>query len=703
MVRKRIAATLILLAVAIAVLVGAAASVPQIHWRVRILAMKLGGEFSEIEWSELLRMLRPGSPIYLESLVDTRNPYLSIVNPHTSNADMQAGEALFRIRCTACHSTAGSDETKVDFSRGTFRHGDSDWALYRAIGRGIPGTKMEGHADLSDEKLWQLVAFLRSLATGDSGNRTDEAPASAISSSPVTPTRLLGADAEPQNWLMYSGTYDGHRHGRLNQINRENVSRLRTKWVHQMSTIERTVEASPLVVDGVMYVVEPPNTVLALDASNGAELWNYERVLPAQMRLCCGRVNRGVALLENRVFVATLDAHLVALDAHTGSLLWDTAMADNESGYSATAAPLAVGDKIVVGISGAEFGIRGFLDAYDAESGERAWRLYTIPEPGEPGSESWEGDSWRTGGGSTWVTGSYDPDLGLVYWGVGNPWPDFQGTDREGDNLDTSSVIAVDPATGTLKWRFQFIPHDVWDYGAAVVPVLVDRVIRGESRKLLAMALKNGFAYLLDRETGEFLRATEIARQTWAKGIDEKGRPIRNEAAEPSLRGSLVYPSAGGGGNWLPPSFNPATGLLYIPVYNRGQIFTVGSANVRNEDTTLTMGSHSINFSSDPGYSALRALNVSTGEVQWEVRNQTGRIGAHGGTMTTDGGLVFWSDATDVLAIDAETGQILWRFNTGGIIRSAPTTFTVNGEQRIAIAAGRAIFSFGLGEVGAAD
>jgi alcohol dehydrogenase (cytochrome c) len=694
--RKTSSAVLILTLLAIALLSGAAISVPEINWRVRVVALKLGGQLIEVDWSELLAMLMPGSRIYLESLAETQNPYASIENPYDSSADVRAGADLFGVRCGGCHSTTGSDDTKVNFTLGVYRHGDSDWALYHAIGRGIPGTRMEGHRDLSDEQRWQLVAFIRSLVAPDARDAAGQETPSSIAPSRVTPERLIGARSEPHNWLTYSGAYDGHRHSRLDQIDRANVSRLRTRWVYQMRTIEAVVEASPLVVDGVMYVVEPPNTVVALDASNGAQLWRYERQLPTQMRLCCGRVNRGVALLGQRVYMATLDAHLVALDAQTGHVDWDARLADNEDGYSATVAPLAIGDKIVVGISGGELGIRGFLDAYDAQTGKRAWRFYTIPGRGEFGNDSWAGNSWKTGGGATWVTGSYDPELGLVYWGVANPWPDFQGKDREGDNRDTSSVIALEAETGTLKWRFQFIPHDLWDYGASAVPVLVDGLYRGAPRKLLAMALKNGFAYLLDRRTGEFLRATQIAKQTWTKGIDENGRPIPNEDATPSVRGALVYPGPAGGASWWPPSFNPATGLMYIPVLERGKIFFAGSSVVPAEGSgRLILGSTTV-ATNIPGYSALRALDVSTGDVRWELTSPASEFHDVGGTLTTAGGLVFWSDGNSVIGIAAETGQEVWRFNAGGRIRAAPITYEVDGEQLISIAAGRSVFTFGL-------
>ena len=337
----------------------------------------------------------------------------------------------------------------------------------------------------------------------------------------VSYQRLLQSEQDPGNWMTYSGNYSSHRHSRLEQINAANVSGLKLKWAYQMKTLE-TVEATPLVVDGIMYLTRPPNDVFALDAETGRPFWNYRRTAPERINVCCGQVNRGLAMLGDRLFMGTVDAHLAALDRKTGNLIWDVVVADYTKGYSITVAPLAVKNKVIVGISGGEYGIRGFLDAYDQASGKHLWRFYTVPGPGEPGHETWSGESWKTGGAPTWVTGSFDPALNLIYWGTGNAAPDWNGDVRMGDNLYSSSVVALDADTGKLRWYFQFSPHDTHDWDAVQIPVLVDAEFRGQKRKVMYWGNRNAFFYVLDRETGQFLLAKPFATQTWAEKINEK-------------------------------------------------------------------------------------------------------------------------------------------------------------------------------------
>ena len=339
----------------------------------------------------------------------------------------------------------------------------------------------------------------------------------------VTFERILKATNEPGNWLTYSGNYAAHRFSMLDQINDGNVQKLQPLWAYQVNSLQK-FESTPIVVDGIMYISEPPSNVTALDPRTGRPLWKYRRPMPEDVRVCCGQVNRGAAVLGDLVYVGTVDAHVVALSARTGAVMWDTTVADYRSGYSITAAPLAVRDKIVVGIAGGEYGVRGFLDAYDAKTGKRAWRFWTIPEPGDPANKSWKGDSWKTGSATTWVTGAYDPDTNLIYWGTGNPGPDWNGDVREGDNLYSDCVLALDAGTGMLKWHFQFTPHDMHDWDSTTVPVLLDGEVRGRQRKLLAFANRNAFYYLLDRESGEFLLGKPYAKQTWATGLDDRGR-----------------------------------------------------------------------------------------------------------------------------------------------------------------------------------
>jgi len=504
--------------------------------------------------------------------------------------------------------------------------------------------------------------------------------------------RIAAASAEPGSWLTYSGSYSAQRFSVLKEITPANVAALKPVWIYQVKE-PGVVETSPLVADGVMYVTEPPSTVTALDLHSGRPLWSWSPTLPRNLRsIGFPRTNRGVALLGDSVYVGTLDAHLVALNARTGAVLWDVVVGDNALGYAITSAPLAIEGKIVIGISGGEAGIRGFLDAYDARTGERLWRFHTIPGPGEPGHESWTGESWKTGGGPTWLTGSYDPALNLLYWGVGNPGPDWNGDVRPGDNLYTCSVVAIDAASGQRKWHFQFTPHDTHDWDANQIPVLLDASVGGRPRKLLALANRNAFYYLLDRETGEFLVGTPYAKQTWAKGLDPRGRPIVLPNTEPSVEGTLVYPSLQGATNWFSPSYSPLTKLFYVSVQERGAYYFKGEAQYVPGRAFMAGGEQPLRGDAVSG--AVRALAVETGQVKWEFRVHSP---PWAGVLATAGGLVFsGTNEGNVFALDAATGAVRWQFQTGGLVRANPIAFEIDGAQRIAIAAGFAIFVFGL-------
>ncbi|HIC58151.1 MAG TPA: PQQ-dependent dehydrogenase, methanol/ethanol family, partial [Acidobacteria bacterium] len=400
------------------------------------------------------------------------------------------------------------------------------------------------------------------LVTITSAQQADD-DTSAPSFNPVSSDRLLNAESEPQNWLMYSGNYKAQRYSALNQLDRRNVAELEIAWVHQLSVLDRA-ETTPLVVDGVMFITESPSTVIAVDAETGRPYWRYEHQLPDEIIICCGRNNRGVAVQGDTVIMSTLDAHLIALDAKTGSVRWETEVQEGTAGYSKTGAPLVVGDKVFTGIAGGEYGIRGLIDAYNINTGEREWRFNTTPGPDHPDNRTWSGDSWRTGGAATWMTGSYDPDLNLIYWGTGNPGPDYDGSVREGDNLYSDSVVALDADTGELKWYFQFTPHDIHDWDSTQIPVLADTTFNGEERKVLLFPNRNAFFYVLDRETGEFLLGKPYARQTWAEGLDENGRPILLPGKEPSPEGTIVSPPIIGASNWWSPSYSPRTDLIYV-------------------------------------------------------------------------------------------------------------------------------------------
>jgi alcohol dehydrogenase (cytochrome c) len=439
--------------------------------------------------------------------------------------------------------------------------------------------------------------------------------------------------------------------------------------------------------------VTGPNSAAALDVRTGRELWTWQRPLPKDYQsIGFPHVNRGAAILGSQIFVATLDCYLIALDARSGQERWATRVEDYKLGYSMTLAPLAIRGKIVIGISGAEAGVRGFVDAYDAGTGERVWRFWTVPGPGEPGHDTWFGESWKTGGGSTWVTGSYDPDLNLIYWGVGNPGPDWNGDSRPGDNLYTCSLVALDAYTGALRWYFQLTPHDTHDWDAAHVPVQFEAEVRGARRKLIAVANRNAFYYVLDRTTGEFVAGRAYARQTWAKGLDYRGHAIAVPGREPSEEGTSVWPNVNGATVWFSPSYNPQTKLFYVAVREIGAIYYKREADYKPGTFFTGGGGEEIPNSNKSG--AIRALEAASGRLRWEFPMFSA---PWAGVLATGGGLVFsGSDEGNFFALDARTGKPLWDFQTGGPIAANPVSFAIAGKQCIAVAASRVLYVFGL-------
>jgi alcohol dehydrogenase (cytochrome c) len=471
------------------------------------------------------------------------------------------------------------------------------------------------------------------------------------------------------------------------------VKQLGLQWVFNNGQNGK-FEATPLVIDGVMYVPLLNNDVFALDARTGREIWAYHRpsVLPAPPNLN-GPISRGVAALNGRIYTATLDGCLVALDANTGVKLWETRAADPGQGYYFTGAPLAVKDKIIVGVSGGEYGIRGFINAYDAAAGKRVWRFYTIPGPGEAGNDSWRGETWKTGGGPAWLTGTFDPGLNLIYWRVGNPGPDFYGKDREGDNLYTDSVVALDADTGKLRWHFQFTPHDVDDYDATIVPVLLDATFKGEKRKLLIEANRNGFYYVLDRENGKFLPAKHFVKVTWAKSISEDGRPIPFD--DPKLLGDSrqVCPGLFGGTNWQSPSYSPRSGLFYFTRRNECRIHIPSAMPYKAGDQFWGGSSKSIP-DGERAIGDLMALDPLTGQTKWRFQHFSA---SWAGVLSTAGGLVFSGDNEGhLIALNAQAGRLLWKCGLGGPIRSAPMAYSLQGKQYLTIASQSGIFTFAL-------
>jgi alcohol dehydrogenase (cytochrome c) len=509
----------------------------------------------------------------------------------------------------------------------------------------------------------------------------------------VTYQQLLHADDTPQDWLMYGGNYKSQRFSRLTQINRTNVRLLRPAWIYQPNQPVQPLESSAVVVGGVIYVTEPLGTVTALDARYGTRIWSWTPRLPEKLyTIGVHRSNRGVAIYGNTVFMGTLDAHLVALDATTGAVKWNDHIAENGEGYAITGAPRVLDGKLITGISGGDVGIRGFIDAYDPKTGKRLWRLWTIPGPGEPGSETWGRDMTGTGGAGTWGTGSYDAELNTLYWTTGNPAPDYNGSDRQGDNLYTDCVLAIDPDTGRMKWYFQFTPHDTHDWDAIQVPLLFDATIDGKPRKLLAQANRNGFYYLLDRVNGQFLVGVPFVKETWAKGTDAKGRPIVLADTEPTPRGNLVYPDGHGGTNLNSPSYSPETKLFYVAAREMGAYTVEGRPKVNFPDFG---GGGRIDLSGDDAYGAVRALEATTGKMKWEYRMLAP---AEVSTLATAGGLVFaGSDEGNFFALDAETGKLLWEFTVGGTgSESNIITYEVDGKQYLFSGSGTTFVAFDL-------
>jgi alcohol dehydrogenase (cytochrome c) len=525
-------------------------------------------------------------------------------------------------------------------------------------------------------------------------------PAVVNKEAPVTAVpfeRILRADREPQNWLTYSGGLASQRHSPLTQITPENANDLSLKWVFQSRSLEKH-EVTPLVIDGVMYTVQSINDVIALNAATGERIWTHPYKPDPDARNCCGQMTRGLAILGDKLFLATLDAHMIALDAKTGKELWNTQAADAKQRYSFTHAPLVIKDKVIAGTAGGEFGIRGFIAAFDVNTGKEVWRFNTVPGPGEPGNETWSGDSWKHGGAPIWVTGSYDPETNLTFWGTGNPGPDWDGNGRLGDNLYSCSVVALDADTGKLKWYYQFSPHNEFDWDSTQVPVLADMPWEGRQRKVMMWANRSGIFYVIDRTNGQFLLGKPFAKVNWLTGFDEKGRPMRNPvAAAPSKEGTLVYPGNQGATNWYNPSFSPKTGLFYIPTWeNSSTTYVKGEEPPEFHDNQSFSGLFPKPGSDkDDVYSSIRALDPKTGEKKWDFRLNAASTEA--GILTTASNVLF-SGGRDgqFLALDARDGKLLWQTNLGFSISSGPMTYTVGGKQFVSVQAGPALFTFAL-------
>jgi alcohol dehydrogenase (cytochrome c) len=498
-----------------------------------------------------------------------------------------------------------------------------------------------------------------------------------------------------RDWPTYHGDPGGNRYTTLTQIDKSNVARLAPRWVFPIPNVGN-VETTPVVIDGIMYI-SSANEVYALDGGSGRQVWHYQR--PRTKGLAgnaAGGINRGVAISGEHVFLLTDNAHLIAINRSTGELLWETEMADWRQNYNGTSAPLVVGNLVVSGTAGGDEGVRGFVAAYDAASGKEAWRFWTVPSPGEPGSETWQGKQIEHRGGASWMTGTYDPQLDLVYWPTGNPGLDYYGDERKGDNLYSDSVLALEAKTGKLRWHFQFTPHDIHDWDAQEPPVLVDANWQGQPRKLLLQANRNGFFYVFDRTNGQLLLAKQFLKNlNWAKGIDAKGRPILNDLKENANGETYVCPGFQGGTNWFSTSFNPGTGLYYFQALERCNLFT--KRDMEWQAGKGFMGGAARPAPGETFTKSLRAINIQTGDVAWDLAQGSGPVTASAGVISTASGLVFFGENSgSFMAADAASGKVLWDFPTNQVWKASPTTYVFDDKQYIAIAVGQSIVAFGL-------
>ena len=669
----------------------------------------------------------------------------TVAAPETAAGSVENGQRLFASQCASCHRVAGRggrlgpDLTRIGAARSRAAlareiRTPSEWippnyetvTLVTKDGQRIRGVKknedvfsiavmdtrerIQGYlkADLqqviyeneslmpafassrlNDRDLNDLIGYLGTLRGPVAGAAmAPGAPAPAI-----TPQDLLQGLKDPGRWLTYSGDYNGHRHSPLTQITPQNVARLAPQWTFQTGQLG-SFQTTPLVHDGVLYLTGYNNTAWAVDARSGRPIWRYRRELPDDWRGCCGAVNRGFAALGDRLFMSTIDAHLIALDMKTGAVVWDAELADYKLGYSATVAPLVVKDKVIVGIAGAEYGIRGFIDAYDAATGARAWRFYTVAGPGDPGARTWpQGDAYLRGGGSIWVTGTYDPEQNMIFFGTGNPGPDYYSGSREGDNLYTTSLVALDADTGERRWHYQFTPHDVHDWDSTQVPVLGDLTIDGQPRKVVMFANRNGFFYTIDRVTGKVIVAKPFVETTWAKEIGPDGRPVLLPGHLPDEDGEKTCPDLGGGTNFMSPSFDPTTKLFFVTA--RETCATYYAFDQKFKPGDQYTGGATIRPREQKNFGALRAIDPVTAAVKWEFRYTSV---SSSGVLTTAAGLVFAGDGDgNVMAFDSRTGKNLWHYQLGSALRStAGTTYMVDGRQYLLVPSGSTLTAFAL-------
>jgi alcohol dehydrogenase (cytochrome c) len=650
------------------------------------------------------------------------------------NAALGLGQQTFVANCASCHAMDGSGNIKgpaIARQPSTIARSDKD--LTRIVRNGVPGKGMPPMRQLGNAKVVAVVKYLRTLqqasgsaaspAIGSGGSGSGARPngpnpqlaeARAAASAPgemlamkqapeVTLAALRGFHldvaglSQPQikeNWVSYNGDYTGRRFSAMDEITPANAAKMVAKW-HFKTAGAGVMEVTPVVVAGVMFVTRS-NDAWALDAKTGKLLWHHTRPISQGLIDDAARhINRGVAVLGTRLYQETDNAHLLCLDARTGEQLWDVAYATGNRNYGATSSPLIVKGKVIVGSSGGDEGVRGFVAAYDAETGKQAWRFWTIPAPGEKGNESWPGEMWMHGGGTTWMPGTYDAELNTIFWGTGNPSPDFEGSVRPGDDLYTSCLLALDPDTGKLKWYFQYSPHNLYDYDAVQTPVLVDAKFKGRQRKLVVTANRNGFIYILDRSNGKYLFSKQfIQGQNWAKKIDRNGRPVSNNRV-PDETGVTVCPSVDGGTNWYAPSYDPATHIFYFRSLQACSVYKAKQEKYAEGHGYFSTGaSRPENDPATKGY--INAFDLK--RLKWAWRNQLAGDGhAVSGVVSAAGGVVaFGNDAAEFEVDDARTGKKLWSFKLADWARASPMAYGIDGHQYFALAAGDDVVAFGL-------
>lgn len=637
-----------------------------------------------------------------------------------------AGRQSFQTRCAGCHGADGNGGEHGPTILARIQRTTDVPEMIAFLKTGVPLRGMPAFASVPADEMTSLVAFMRTLASPQRRGRRGFQARLKVELTDGTSLEglVLGRHAgavqlrtddqkihllravgeryrevtSQSDWPSMHGQDSGNRYANLTGITKSNVKQLVPKWVFPVPE-SGLLQGTPQVVDGVMYVPHT-NTVIALDAGNGARLWSFTRP-PTPGLLGNARSignNRSVSIAGDKLFMQTDHAHLIALNRFTGQVLWETEMADWRQNYNTTGSLLAVENLVVAGTAGGEEGVRGFLAAYDQQTGKEVWRLWTIPARGEKGSDTWDGIDIAHGGGPTWLTGSYDAESKTIYWPTGNAGPDFNGDNRKGDNLYTCSILAVDLATGKLKWHFQATPHDEWDWDAVQPLVLVDAKWEGQPRKLLLQANRNGFLYVLDRTNGKMLLAKPLVKKlTWAKGIAPDGRPIMNPNQVPTTDGTLICPAVEGAANFFSTSFSPLTGMFYVNTLERCAIYTKRTT----PDWTAGkpyVGGGGRRAPEDKAQKVLRAFDIQTGKVVWELP-QEGQADSWTGTLSTAGGLVFFGNDTGALsAADATTGKLLWSFPFTETLHTSPMTYMFDQKQYVAIAVGSQVYSFGLME-----